>query len=88
MLGKNFSWICMELHLSGLLITFHASVGSVKHIPMSAVSGRPPVSSELINTSVPVPAQAALWWRFSVLPVKFPEIWRQKGPTKIYEALM
>lgn len=74
MLGKNFSWICMELHLSGLLIAFHASTSSVKCIPMSAVSGRPLVSSELINASVPAHARAALWRLLSVLPVKFPEI--------------
>lgn len=88
MLGENFSWICMALHLSGLLITFRAPISSVKRTPMSAASGRLLVSSELNNTRVPAHAWAALWWRFSVLPVKFPEIWRQKGTTKIYEALM
>lgn len=51
--GKNFSCICMALHLSGLLVTFRAPISSVKRTPMSAASGRLLVSSELINTSVP-----------------------------------
>lgn len=88
MLGKNFSWICMALHLSGLLVTFRAPISSVKRTLMSAASGRLLVSSELINASVAAHARAALWWRFSVLPVKSPEIWGQKATTKIYEALM
>lgn len=88
MLGKNFSWICMVLHLSGFLITFCAPISSVKRTPMSAASGRLLVSFELINTRDPARARAALWWRFSVLSVKFSEIWRPKGTTKMYEALM